>query len=117
MFLVKLFSFTVIITFIAGCSKLDDGCTSIEAKKLVSDIVVEAAEKTLIAQTNESGQLMFDSAKVRATLSLFSVNIDDIRTTKNDPNSTKKFCAATLKVSIPSEIFNEVIKTREKIKA
>ena len=72
--------------------------------KLATKIVSEAAEKYLAEQKKDDGSIIFDPALVRATLSKVSLTIENIRTSKKDPNSTKVFCEGSLKITPDIEL-------------
>ena len=45
-----------------------------------------------------------DSASLRASANQVSFRLDDVRTTKKDPNSTKQFCSATLTTTLDADM-------------
>jgi uncharacterized protein YecT (DUF1311 family) len=97
----------------AACNmKPNAGCSDDNSKTLVAKIVSDEAEKEVVASNND-GSNIFEPAKVRATLAQIKMSVEDIRTTKSDPNSTKKFCAGTLKITVPVEMLNATEKARE----
>lgn len=50
-------------------------------------------------------------------MSGLNIVIENVRTTKEDPDSSKRFCAGTLKVSLPTELIERVEGARENIGA
>jgi uncharacterized protein YecT (DUF1311 family) len=52
-------------------------------------------------------------SKIRATVALLRITLDDVRTTKSDPNSSKRFCEGTLKVVVPLGMLNYADQTRQ----
>lgn len=101
---------TVGLTFIlilAACGvknplQSQNKCSSDEAQKLLKNIIMDEAEKG-IKNKND-----IDLTKARASFSLINLTADNIRTTKEDPNSTKVFCTATIKLSVPTEMFTTI---------
>lgn len=99
---------------LSGCGeKVDASCSSEDAQTLVSQIITEEAEKVAGEQKSEDGSPLFNISKIRATLSEFKISIENIRTTKQDPNSTKKFCAGDVKIVVPAEVLSSADKARE----
>ena len=93
--------------------KADASCSSASAQELVSKILNEEAEKAAAEQKSTDGNSVFDISKVRSTLSQFKISIENIRTTKKDPDSTKQFCAGDLKVVVPVDVLSAAGKGRE----
>lgn len=52
-------------------------------------------------------------SKVRATIAQLKFTLEDVRTSKEDPNSTKKFCASKLKVTFPEQMLADASKVAE----
>ena len=52
-------------------------------------------------------------SKIRAAIAELAITIDDIRTSKEDPNSTKRFCTGTVRIRIPAATLEDADKTRE----
>lgn len=104
---------SIIILSLTGCSKPKATCSSPEGVELVGQIISEAAEKSLTDQKRIDGSLVFDAATVRATLSKISIAVENIRTSKEDPNSTKVFCEGSIKITIPSELLKTAEAGRE----
>lgn len=102
-----------IIFGLAGCSKPKATCSSPEGIELVGQIISNAAEKSLADQKHSDGSPAFDAASVRATLSKIAIAVENIRTAKEDPNSTKVFCEGSIKITIPPEILKKAEEGRE----
>ena len=99
---------------LAGCGKAKVSCADESAQNVVKDIVVNEAEKTIATFfKNSDGQASLDAAKVRATLKQIKLSIENVRTTKQDPNSTKVFCEGTIKITVPSDLLGNAEKSRE----
>lgn len=103
----------IIVFGLAGCSKPKATCSSQEGIELVGQIISDAAEKTLTDQKQSDGSPAFDGASVRATLSKIAIAVENIRTAKEDPNSTKVFCEGSIKISVPPELLKKAEEGRE----
>lgn len=89
-------------------------CSSVEAYKLVSQIIIDAVEReTSNEKYSDTGRFIFDKAKIRASLDQLQITIDSVRTTKDDPNSSKKFCSGVLKATIPASMLADADKSKE----
>lgn len=89
------------------CGKEDAVATTLSA-------VTERMEKQIKkALRRDDGTSVVPLAKVRATLKQLKLSIQDIRTSKEDPNSTKKFCTGRFRVVIPQEVVDDADKARE----
>lgn len=89
----------------AGCSKKAEvTCSAPEATSTTIDILKEALEKQAFSamSSGDNGELP-SKANLRAAIAQLVFSWDDIRTTREDPNSTKKFCEGTLKIRFPAE--------------
>ena len=100
---------------LAGCDqkpKLE--CTSASAQSTAIDLIKEnirlAVMKTL-ADADRSTPV--PGAKVRAIIQQLSISLNDIRTSREDPNSTKKFCTANVHIQVPEDI----VRSAEEVRA
>lgn len=98
---------------LSGCGKPVAKCPSEEGIELIGQIVSEQAVKTLTEKKFDDGTFMFDKAKIRATLDEIQITIENIRTSKEDPNSTKVFCEGEIKLTIPADMFNAAEKGKD----
>ena len=100
------------VVAVAGCDKGDRSapaaavaqasCSSPLAAKLIKDIVndsVEARAREENKDLPEANRL--DLSKIRALADEVQFDLQDVITTKNDPNSTKKFCEGYLSIRVP----------------
>ena len=92
----------------AGIFKKKVVCSDEAGVATVQDILRNEVERRLLAEKDEAGVPYLDAANVRATLDKLSFSFEHIRTSKTDPNSTKVFCEANYKVSIPSDMYKQV---------
>src|SRR3954466_2340997 len=88
--------------------------TNQDAVATTLNVVNDQVEKLVRnALKREDGTSVVGLSKIRATLKQLKFSIEDIRTAKEDPNSTKKFCTGRLRVVIPQEVLEDADKSRE----
>jgi hypothetical protein len=75
------------------------------------DIVREQIRK--LAGQQEEGAPALSKSKIRATVQQLALSLQDVRTTKDDPNSTKQFCTGKLKLVAPADMIADANQTRE----
>lgn len=101
---------------LVSCSKLpggDTGCTSPDALSVTSKLIDDQIEKDVTAKSKQAdGSYSVSPSAIRAAIAQLKISIDDIRTTKSDPNSTKKFCAGTAKIVFPINAVDDADKAR-----
>jgi uncharacterized protein YecT (DUF1311 family) len=99
---------------LSGCGVAATDCASESSKEVITSIVREQVEKAAEAEmANGDGTRLSAASKIRATVAELKVLIEDIRTTKEDPDSTKRFCAGTAKVVIPLTIIQDADETHK----
>lgn len=108
-----------------GCDKVsksfsaEDSCSSEVAKKTIREMFVDAVEVSAREENksnaNDPSALRFDLAKIRATADGIGLALEDVITTKKDPNSTKKFCEAQLTLTIPSAVLGDANALRKDV--
>ncbi|MGA0601559.1 lysozyme inhibitor LprI family protein [Caulobacter sp. KR2-114] len=102
---------------LGGCSKLtpreETTCTSPGAISVTQGLISQEVEKAAINGVKRpDGSYAVSPANVRATVALLKITIDQIRTTKMDPNSTKRFCTGSVKVVVPLNILQDAEQAR-----
>ncbi len=109
---------------LSGCDKgkafsSEDSCSSDTAKSTIRDLLVTAVEDSAREENKRSASnpdaLRFDLAKIRATTSQIGIDLADVMTSKNDPNSTKKFCEAKITFSIPTTVLQDANSLRKDV--
>lgn len=88
-------------------------CASDTTQKAVSQMLLDEVEKKLTADKYDDGNFIFDKAKIRASLTQLQLSVESIRTTKEDPNSSKKFCSGILKIVVPSLMLADAEQTKD----
>ncbi len=104
-----------LLVSLAGCGKTEIQCADELAKAPVVDLVKEQLEKVVADQVTSDDASAAGSigpGKIRAAIAKLTIAIEDIRTSKEDPNSTKRSCAGTLKIRFPVDILNNANKAR-----
>jgi uncharacterized protein YecT (DUF1311 family) len=99
---------------LSSCGVTATDCASESSREVITAIVREQVEKAAEAELAlEDGSRMSAASKVRATVAELKVLIEDIRTTKKDPDSTRRFCAGTAKIVIPLTMIQDADQTRK----
>ena len=102
---------------LCSCGPKPFDCTSDQATSVIEKIIRDQIEKTSVERgKSDDGELGVSESKARATVAQLKVVLELVRTTKSDPNSTKKFCAGTVKVIFPVAMISEASKAREAAK-
>ena len=98
---------------LTACQERAVQCTADGAQQPVIDIVKEQLEQLIgrDVRRDVSGRPVA-SAKIRAAIAQLGISIDDIRTAKVDPNSTKRFCAGTLRIRFPADALADADRAR-----
>ena len=100
----------------AACNAMGNEvqCTADSAQAPVVDIVKEQLEKLISSKVrSEDGARQVSLSKIRAAIGQLVIQIEDIRTSKEDPNSTKRFCSGTLKLRFPTDTLSDADRARE----
>lgn len=103
----------------AGCSRFPGQqqvieCGSPDAQDVIRSLLTEQIEKATgkSVRNDENGASVL-SSKIRATVSQLKLTLADVRTSKKDPNSAKRFCTARLSVSFPTVIIDDAERARQ----
>ena len=104
---------------LSGCEKLQDlECTSPDAQAVVSSLLSDEIAKSTKEQLGEAASAtQTTEAKIRATVAQIKILIEDVRTTKKDPDSTKRFCEGTVKIVMPLGMIGDADRAREALGA
>ncbi|AJW45538.1 hypothetical protein TK49_13010 [Ralstonia mannitolilytica] len=101
----------LLVISLAACSqKQEAACNGEDAKSLVASIIKDGLVKQVtsdFASQDAHTNFNVDSALIRATVDKVVITIEDVLTTKSDPNSTKKFCEGKLKLAVPTEVVQD----------
>lgn len=102
----------ILVVALAACAekKQEVACNGEVAKSVVASLLKDELVKHVTADFAGQAPVAnsnVDGSVIRATVEKISIAIEDVLTTKSDPNSTKKFCSSTLKLSIPAEVVSD----------
>lgn len=104
----------VVILALSGCDKLPVQCSGENSQAPVIDLIKEELEKAVSSDLRDTGSdHPVSKSKIRDAISKLVFSIEDVRTSKDDPNSTKRFCAGTLKIRFPGQLITDADKARE----
>lgn len=95
---------------IAGKSKIE--CSDPDAKNLVIDSMQKAINSSAKGYAS-SFEKPTSGSSIRAGINQIKMNLDHIRTSQDDPQSTKNFCKGTLTVTLPAKLIQNADITRE----
>lgn len=106
-----------VILSLVGCDKISTLTQkSVDCNDPAAiDLVKTTFHKAILNATKDSVQNSnnIDSANLRATINQITLLLDDIRTSKKDPQSTKNFCVGSLKATINDDIISRANFVRE----
>lgn len=99
---------------LGGCvGQADAGCGDDESLTAVSDMIKKATQDQVRTSMNSSGSMAaYDVSKLSSLLGKANFSLEQIRTTRDDPDSSRKFCNGNLTVSFPKSILEEINNTR-----
>lgn len=102
---------------LTGCAGLTEtGCSDEASKGALENAIRDGLEKVTIDRAkDENGNSLIGTSSIRASIAKVKLIIEDIRTTKEDPDSTKRFCTGTLKIVFSPETFKSAEDAREMI--
>lgn len=99
---------------LSACDQQTTTCSSPAATAATTAMLKDAVTKEAILKAKKNdGTSALPEANIRSAIELLRISFDEIRTTKNDPNSTKKFCSATAKVVFPLSLLSDADRARE----
>lgn len=93
---IKLISVAAASVFALNACDISGGkvaCSDENGIQVLRSLVGEEIEKSL------KNQELFDLANIRASIAALPMSFEEIRTSKEDPNSTKVFCQATFRIT------------------
>lgn len=104
-----------LVFVLAGCgANAGSACGGADAIEVMTDLVRDnlTSDVRKLMRSSESSE-SFSSAKVRAIIKQAKVDLIDVRTTRDDPDSSRQFCEAKLSVSVPAATLDEANTARE----
>lgn len=100
---------------LTSCSGLTEtGCSDQASKDALEAAIRSGLEDVTIKRAqDENGNYLISASSIRASIDKVKLILEDIRTTKEDPDSTKRFCTGTLKMVFTPETFESADAARE----
>ncbi|WP_291472518.1 type II secretion system major pseudopilin GspG [Acidovorax sp.] len=84
---------------LVGCGKQKVNCSDPIGTSSVTEILTKETTKQLEEIKGSDGASTYKSSSIELALKEIGISIENIRTSKEDPNSTKVQCEASLKIS------------------
>jgi len=111
---IEAFLSVLCIVALSSCSSFSGSkCSSPDAKAAVTQMMQKSTEEKVRKLLDEQSSLAaFDRARLVSALKKGEFTLSEVRTTRSDPDSTRKFCSATLRVSFPEEIWQTIQSAR-----
>lgn len=110
----KFISAAAIAALLSGCGVAGADCASEASQEVILSILREQVGKAAEADLEaEDGTRLAGSSRIGATVAELEMTIEDIRTTKKDPDSTKRFCAGTARIVAPLTMIQDADQTRK----
>lgn len=103
---------------LSGCDMVANQCSTDDAKSVITDLVKDDVQKLagqLLNGNDPNGEGAIAPSTIRATINKLAFSIADIRTVKNDAESTSKDCKGSIEVKIPLEIINDANSARQSL--
>lgn len=100
-----------------GCGQVMGGSKKVECSDpSATTLVIEALQKSINSEARDYSDVFStrtSGSNIRASINQLAMDLSRIRTTKDDPASTKNFCMGTLKVTIPVDMIQKANYTRD----
>src|SRR5262249_29251641 len=94
---------------LAGCDSLGGSsgqCDSKDTEALAIKVLTDAVEDQVASAKDGNGSVLVVRSKIRAALKQINFAINDVRTTKSDPDSSAEFCTGTVAIGFPKEMLD-----------
>lgn len=106
--------FVVILCSLAlsACGSKQIECNDEAALSTLKSLMEESIEEEVKKELSGNKDLEWNASKARAILAKVTITFTDVRTTKKDPSSTKRFCEANINATIPADIADVANKVR-----
>lgn len=86
----------------SGCTQSAVDCGAADAMQPLVEILKSDVEEQVTEQIRSANRSdVVSRSNIRASISQVSFLVEDVRTSKEDPNSTKRFCTGVLRVKFP----------------
>lgn len=115
----KLVLFSAVsLVALSGCNQISSlgksgvDCNDPDAIELVKEVLQKSINSDAKEYTKEFEKAS-SGASIRASIDQLTMGLTEIRTTKEDPQSTKNFCTGTFKVTVPTSMMEKADFTRD----
>lgn len=107
--LIRVFSLAAVLSLTAGCSGgmfgTQPDCGSDETQKLIDQLVKEELEFAVQSNLDSQKELgSYDATQLENAVSRIKVRLEDVRTSRDDPDSSRMACRATLMIDLPKAV-------------
>lgn len=111
----KIFLSAMSVFVLSGCfGGSSTACGSEEAVEAVGNLVREGVEDSVYGSLNSASQLdAFDRSKLSSALEKAKIELTSVRTTRDDPDSSRQFCSADVRIAFPQSILQVVDEARQ----
>ncbi len=93
------------LTLSACSSKVEVECGSSATISAVEEMLQKRLDDSVRNQLDTEGSIDgYDSAKLRSGTRQIKVSLEDVRTIKDDPDSSRKFCSARIQLLLPNNV-------------
>ena len=103
---------------LSSCGKAANQCSTDDAKSVIVDLIKDDVQKSagkMLNGNQPNAEGAIAPSTIRATINKLIFSISDIRTIKNDAESTSKDCNGSIEVKIPVEIINDANSARQSL--
>jgi len=104
----RLLGLAAALSLTAGCSDIlggDPDCGSDEAQKLIDQLVKEELEFAVQSDLDSQKELgSYDATELENAVSRIKLRLEDVRTSRDDPDSSRLACRATLVIDLPKAV-------------
>lgn len=101
---------------LTGCGKLTGGtvdCGGEDATGIVQKVLQKSVQDAVKSALAGAGsETSYTTSQIRAAVSKITLTLSDVRTSRDDPDSTKKLCNAVAVVSLPEGTTEDVDSVR-----
>ena len=99
---------------LSACGKPQATCSDDASKAALESAIRAGLEQVVEARSKDSaGNQLIGFSKIRAAIANIKFVIENIRTTKEDPNSTKRFCTSNIRIVFGTQVFADADRARE----
>jgi uncharacterized protein YecT (DUF1311 family) len=98
----------------AACGRPQASCSSPDSQAALRATLRDSLERSVQAKSKDAkGKAYVGTSKIGAAIADLKLVVENIRTTREDPNSTRKFCTGNLKAVFGTQALADADKARE----